>query len=208
MSLRCPLLLLTALSTATPALVVAQQADEGGSRWTVGATGNAARYRVREQLAGVEFENDAVGETRAITGGLALGADGTVVPDGSRVVIDLRTLKSDKDRRDGYLQRRTLDTAEHPNATLVVTRLEGLPRPLPTSGQASLVIHGDLTIRDRTFATRWEGAASFDGDHVTGSATTAFTFDEAGLDKPSVMAVLSVKDTIALEYDFHFVRAP
>jgi polyisoprenoid-binding protein YceI len=208
MSLRRPLLLLAGLTLTTPALLFAQQAGEGGSQWTVGATGNAARYRVREQLAGVEFENDAVGETRAITGGLRLDADGAVVPDDSRMVIDLRPLKSDKDRRDGYLQRRTLATAEFPNATLVVTRLEGLPNPLPARGQASVVIHGDLTLRDRTFATRWEGAASFDGDHVTGSVATSFTFEEAGLDKPSVMAVLSVKDTIALEYDFHFIKAP
>jgi hypothetical protein len=63
---------------------------------------------VREQLANVDLPNDAVGATSAITGQLVLDAQGQVVPGASRFVIDVTTLKSDRERRDGYLQRRTL----------------------------------------------------------------------------------------------------
>lgn len=202
------LLLVLALGSTVPATLPAQQATDPGSRWTVGATGNEARYRVREQLAGIEFENDAVGVTREVSGGLEFDAEGRVDPVRSRLTIGLGSLTSDKDRRDGYLRRRTLATADFPNATLTVTELEGLPWPLPEAGEASFVLHGDLTIRDRTFPTRWEVTVTFAGSHVSGAARTAFTFAEAGLDKPSVMAVLSVKDTIALEYDFHLIKAP
>ena len=38
----------------------------------VAPTGNAVRYRVREQLAGFDFPNDAVGSTTQISGGIAL----------------------------------------------------------------------------------------------------------------------------------------
>ena len=42
---------------------------------------------------------------------------------------------------------------------------------------------------------------------VTGTAATAFTFADFGLTQPKVPIVLSVADTIHLEYDFHFVPA-
>jgi hypothetical protein len=53
----------------------------------------------------------------------------------------------------------------------------------------------------------WKVTARADGsDAVAGTATTAFTFTEAGLEQPKVPVVLSVNDTIKLEYDFRFVR--
>ena len=199
----------TALITASfviataPLPLVGQEA--GSSSWVVGSTGNAAQYRVREQLAGVEFENDAVGITNDIAGQIQIDADGRVVAATSRITVGLAGLKSDKSRRDGYLARRTLETAQYPSATLAVTAFEGLPQPIPTTGTASFVLLGDLTIKERTLPTRWEVTATFEDGHITGTATTSFTFEEAGLDKPSVMVVLSVKDRITLEYRFHFV---
>ncbi len=189
--------------TAAPLPLVGQQA--GSSSWVVGSTGNAAQYRVREQLAGVAFENDAVGITNDITGEIQIDADGRVVAATSRITVGLAGLESDKPRRDGYLARRTLEIAQYPEASLAVSAFEGLPQPIPTTGTARFVLLGDLTLKERTLPTRWEVAATFEDGHVTGTATTSFTFDEAGLDKPSVMAVLSVKDPITLEYRFHFV---
>jgi len=40
---------------------------------------------------------------------------------------------------------------------------------------------------------------------VTGTATTAFPFSEFGLTQPRVPVVLSVADTIKLEYAFSLV---
>ena len=45
-------------------------------RYGVVAERSEARYRVREQLVGFDFPNDAVGVTRAITGGIALDDQG------------------------------------------------------------------------------------------------------------------------------------
>jgi hypothetical protein len=44
-----------------------------------------------------------------------------------------------------------------------------------------------------------------EGKDVVGTAATAFTFKDFGLEQPRVPVVLSVADTIRLEYDFHFV---
>jgi hypothetical protein len=47
--------------------------------------------------------------------------------------------------------------------------------------------------------------ARSDGPAVVGTATTAFTFKDFNLDQPKVPIVLSVADTLKLEYDFRFV---
>ena len=41
--------------------------------------------------------------------------------------------------------------------------------------------------------------------YVVGTATTSFTFKDFGIPQPRVPVVLSVADTIRLEYDFRFV---
>jgi polyisoprenoid-binding protein YceI len=161
---------------------------------------------VREQLAGVDFPNDAVGATSAITGEIVLDDAGKVIAARSKITVDLRTLKSDRERRDGYIQRRTLETETHPNAVLEVTGLTGLAHPLPTSGELTMTLTGNLTIHGTTRLTTWQVTATASADGYRGSAKTSFTFEEFGLTKPRVAMVLSVEDTIGLELDFHFVR--
>src|SRR5687768_18474142 len=56
----------------------AQSAPTVPIRLTLAAQGNQARFVVREQLAGAELPNDAVGVTSAITGGITLDARGMV----------------------------------------------------------------------------------------------------------------------------------
>jgi polyisoprenoid-binding protein YceI len=116
--------------------------------------GSAAFYRVTEQLAGVNFPNDAIGTTPAVTGTIALNADGTVNSAASKVTIDLRMLKSDQEMRDGYLQKRTLDTDKFPTAVFVPKTLAGVASPFPNNGQAGLQLTGDLTVHGTTAPER------------------------------------------------------
>jgi polyisoprenoid-binding protein YceI len=175
-------------------------------RLVLNAANSEARYRVREQLAGVEFPNDAVGVTKALSGEIVLDDAGAVVPSRSKISVDLRTLKSDRERRDGYIQRRTLETEQHPMAELVVTGVQGLPATLPTTGALAFTLTGNLTIRGVTRPTTWQVTATAGADGYRGSAKTTFTFAEFELTKPRVAVVMSVDDQIALELDFHFER--
>lgn len=195
-----------ATATAIPVAPRAVAPSAGDPlRLVLAPTGNEARYRVREQLARVDFPNDAVGATSDVTGGIVIDTDGKIVREGSKFVVDLRRLASDRDRRDRYVQRRTLQTDQFPTVELVPTALRGLPSPLPTSGAASFELVGDLTIHGVTRPTTWQVKAQFDGGHITGTATTGFTFEDFGLTKPRVSIVLSVADSIHLEYDFNLV---
>lgn len=175
-------------------------------RLQVAASGNEARYRVREQLAGFDLPNDAVGRSSAVTGGLVLDSAGRVVPADSRITVDISGITSDRDRRDGYVRRRILQTDSFPDVILRPTAVSGLPWPLPSSGSRAFALTGDLTVKGVTRPTTWQVTAAFQGDTVTGLAATAFTFADFGLAQPRVPVVLSVGDTIRLEYDFKLVR--
>ncbi|HEY9517922.1 MAG TPA: YceI family protein [Gemmatimonadales bacterium] len=184
----------------------AQSAPTGPIRLTLAAQGNEARFIVREQLAGAELPNDAIGVTRAITGGITLDARGRVDSSASRISVDLTTLTSDRARRDNFIKRRTLVTDSFPTAELVVTGIRGLPATLPASGTMTLVLTGHLTIHGVTRPSTWDVTARVEGESILGLAVTRIKFGDFGMTQPRVAIVLSVVDDIRLEYDFHFVR--
>jgi len=130
------------------------------------------------------------------------------VPAESKFTIDVTTLKSDKERRDGYLQRRTLETAQYPTVTLAPTAVRGMPWPLPTAGSFDFELDGDVTIKDVTRSVRWQVSATAAGGAFTGKAVTSFPFEAFNLTQPKVSVVLSVENEIRLEYDFHLVAEP
>ena len=175
-------------------------------KFVLAGEGNEARYRVRERLMNRDLDNDAIGATQRVTGTLVVDGQGRVVREGSRIVVDLTTLKSDSDRRDGFIQRRTLKTDSFPTVTLVPTGFRGATGGLPTSGTATFELLADLTVRGVTRPTVWQVTARADGSAVTGTAATAFTFKDFAIDQPRVPVVLSVADTIKLEYTFRFVQ--
>jgi hypothetical protein len=181
-----------------------QPVSDGSVRMVIAPAGNTARYLVREQLAGFDFPNDAVGETDAISGAVVFTADGEINQDESSIVVDITGLTSDRDRRDGFIQRRTLESETYPTVELVPIQTRGLEFPLPSSGTATFDIVGYLTIKDVTEVTSWRVTAQFNNGNMTGTARTEFTFDEFGMEKPSVGSVLSVADAIRLELDFIF----
>ena len=178
----------------------------GSVRLEVAASGNEARYRVREQLAGFDLPNDAVGKSSAVTGVIVLDSVGRLVPADSWITVNVAGLASDRDRRDGYVRRRILQTDSFPTITLRPTAVSGLPWPLPVLGTRAFTLTGDLTVKGVTRPTAWHVMAAFQDDTVSGAAVTAFTFTEFGLAQPRVPIVLSVGDTIRLEYDFRLVR--
>jgi polyisoprenoid-binding protein YceI len=198
---------LPAAGASGVAAQVARPGDGATQTFVVAATGNEARYRVREQLLGFDFPNDAVGATSRVSGSVAIDAEGRIVPAASRVVVDLSDLTSDSDRRDNFIKRRTLDTDTHPHAVFVPRQILGLDGALPASGEVTFRIAGEMTVRGVTRSTVWEVTARREGDAVTGTATTRFTFSRFDLEIPRVRSVLSVDDDIRLEYDFRFVPA-
>jgi polyisoprenoid-binding protein YceI len=170
--------------------------------------GSKARYRSKEQLANRNLPNDAVGETPDVSGVIAFGADGAVLQEQSKITVNLRTLKSDEDRRDNFIRENTIQTNRFPTAEFVVSSAPGLPWPLPRSGEATFQLQGNMTMHGVTSPMVWDATATFEGDKVTGQARSSFTFEQFDMDKPRVFLVLSVEDTVRLEVDFSASVSP
>jgi len=216
-SVLLPLAMAGALLAAAVPAVRAQGAPPGAARPpapppTAGAhleimDGSSASYRVQEQLAGINFPNDAVGTTAAVSGTLVIAPDGSV-DSASKLTVDLRELKSDQEMRDGFIQRRTLETDKYPLAVFVPTRVQGLPVMIPTTGQTGFELTGNMTIHGATKEVTFAGIATFGRNStVAGRATTNFTFSAFGITKPSLARVLSIDDKIQLEIVFKFKRS-
>ncbi len=180
----------------------ARSSQEIAVRYVTSGESSRARYRVRERLLGRELDNDAVGETADITGGIALDQNGAIVRSASGFDVKLTGLTSDETRRDKYVQSRILVTDSFPGIKLAVTGVRGLPSPLPVSGRVQFQLLGNLTLKRTTRSTTWNVVANVNGDRLTGTASTAFTFSDFQLTQPKVRVVLSVADTIRLEYEF------
>ena len=175
-------------------------------RFVVAPTGNAARYRVRERLVGRDLPNDAVGETKNVTGAIEFDANGKVIPQSSKFVLDAGTFVSDQNRRDGFVRGRLLEADAYPSIVLVPTDVRGVSLPLPASGTLPIEMTGNLTVHGVTRPTKWKGSANFQNGRVTGCAATVLTFDDIQMAQPRVPVLLSVGDSIRLEIDFDLIR--
>lgn len=173
------------------------------------ASGTTARYKVREQLAGINFPSDAVGTTQAVTGTIVVNPDGSIDAGRSKLTVDLKTLSSDQRMRDGYIQSQTLETGKFPTLEFVPRRAVGLPTPLPAGmqAQAGFQLIGDMTLHGVTKPVTWNVVATFGNDAVAGRATTSFPFSDFGMAKPTLARLLSVDDKIELEVEFRASRA-
>lgn len=165
--------------------------------------GTIARYKVEEELANTGFFL-ATGETREVAGSIVFDAKGAVVAEESRIVVQAATLRTDSNRRDGYVRNRTLETDTYPEVVFVPTAIDGLPESIADArGNVEFTITGDLTVKDQTRTVTWNATANFAEDGTAmGFAGVEFTFDDFGMSKPRVAIVLSVEDTIRLELDF------
>jgi polyisoprenoid-binding protein YceI len=175
------------------------------------AEGSFAQYRVREQLAGISFPNDAVGTTSDIKGQIVVDEKGQIDAAQSKITVGLTTLKSDQDMRDGYIRgERGLNTEKFPTAEFVPKRAVGLPWPLPSGqpAQAGFQLVGDLTVYGNTSEVTWNVVATFNPKMIAGRALTEFPFTQFKIPKPSLARLMSVDDTIKLELEIRLARQP
>lgn len=190
---------------AAPAIVQTQSGET--TRFEI-VEGTRVLYRVREQLVGVSFLNDAVGVSEGATGVLVFRPDGSVDSNASRLVLDLTTFTSDQDRRDRFVRSRVFEVEEHPSAVFVPHRTDGSPFPADDPDALIPIVGfqliGELTLHGVTKEITWDVLATYDDEGVVeGKALTSFPFSDFGLTKPELPFLLSVEDEIRLEIDFN-----
>jgi len=171
------------------------------------ADGSSASYKVTEEFVGIDFPNDAVGATNAVSGTIIIGKDSAIDP-ASKLTVDLSKLASDQDMRDNFARTRTLEVATYPNAVFVPTKVTGIPAMIPFNGQSAVNLTGNLTIHGVTKEVTFKGYAVYNRDNtVDGRAKTNFTWSTFGLTKPAMGRLMSVDDNVELDIVFKFKRS-
>jgi polyisoprenoid-binding protein YceI len=198
----------TAAPAATPVAATAAPASGSAASadvlyLTLQPDGTQAGYKAHEQLASKNLPSDAIGTTSNVTGTLAIRKDGTILADQSQFVLDMATLHSDSSMRDGYVRGNVLQTSKYPKAVFVPSAAQGLPSPLPTSGDVTFKLSGNLTVHGVTKQVTWDAQGKIAGNDLTGTATTAVVFEDFGMSPPRTMMVLSVEDNLVLTIKFH-----
>ncbi len=184
-------------STGSPA--PSGGATAGPGDWTV-TTGSQAGYRVDEVLFGQH--TTAVGRTDRVTGGLTLS--GTTVTKAA-FTVDMASVRSDKDRRDGQYRDRIMAVGEHPTSTFTLTKPIAL-RSLPGDGATvTAQATGDLTLRGVTKPVTFEVRARRSGTRMEVNGSIPVTFADWGIPSPS-FGPAQVEDSGAIE--FLLVLAP
>jgi polyisoprenoid-binding protein YceI len=192
---------ITASPSSSPSATAATSAATTGT-WTVSDTSKTT-VRVREQLVGVNLPSDAVLVATGATGSFVLKDDGTFSPD-AKITFDVTTLASDQRDRDNYVKMSTLQTRQFPTAEFVPTKTTGLTLPMPSSGDFTFKLTGQITIHGKTKEGTFDVTATRNGNELKATATAAPTwkFADFGMTAPSVpFRVVSVVDEIRLVVD-------
>jgi polyisoprenoid-binding protein YceI len=193
-------------ASATSASQPAIPSTAAATKLVIDPTVSQARYHAHEQLVGKTLPSEAVGTSKSVSGNLVLGSDGAVLADQSKISVDLSKLQSDESRRDNFVKSDTLQTSRFPMATFVPSGVVGLPIPLPTSGEATFQLTGDLTVHGVTKPVTWQVTAQFADTAITGNATTSVKITDFGMTPPRAGPVLSIEDALTLELAFTAAR--
>ena len=177
----------------------ASAADVAGT-WSV-AEGSVVGYRVREKLASLPAQSDAVGRTSSVTGQATIEASG----DTDRVTTaqfeaDLTTLTSDREMRDRRIHTIGLESDTYPTATFTLTSPVEVPAEAGTGATVDVTLKGDLEIHGTRKAVSIPAQAvhTADGIQVLGSYT--FPFSDFGMTPPSIGGFVNVEDDATLEF--------
>jgi len=167
--------------------------------WTVAS--GVAGYRVRETFLQQSAESDAVGRTEGVSGTLAIsGEPGTLALGSASLTVDMTSLRSDKDRRDGQLRGRGIQTDTFPTSTFEL----GGPVALPAgfgSADVAMQLPGRLTLhgvtRDVTIAA--QARLEADGTVVV-AGSLPILFADYGIEAPNVAGIIAVEDNGSMEF--------
>jgi len=199
-------------ATATEAASAAPSTDTAdgavAGTWTITA-GSEAGYRVREQLANLSAESDAVGRTTDLTGTITVVEAGDAAQlTAGEIAIDTTTLSSDEDRRDNRLRTEGLQTDQYPTATFTLTQPVDIPAAAVAGTATDVTLVGDLTLHGVTKSVEMPAQAVLIDGQIQVAGSLTFPLADFDITAPNVGGfILSIADQGALEFVVVFAKA-
>jgi polyisoprenoid-binding protein YceI len=172
------------------------------------ASGSQAGYRVREKLAFLPAQSDAVGRTSSMTGSATFAdSAGTVTITAASFDVAVNTLKSDRSMRDEKIHSIGLESDRYPTATFALST----PVTLPASALAGKVVRVSVTgVFDIHGVSRRETLPvelSVSGSTVEAVGSLTFPWSEFGMTAPSIGGFVNVTEHATMEFDLRLQRS-
>ena len=176
--------------------------------WTV-SEGSQAGYRVREQLASLSADSDAVGRTTDVTGSITVASDGTMITvTAGTLSVETTTIASDEDRRDDRLRTEGLQTDSFPSATFTVTESAEVPAAAVTGTASDLTLVGDLTLHGVTKSVSIPAQAQLVDGTIQVQGSITFPLADYDIVAPNVGGfIISIADEGTLEFLVTFTKS-
>jgi len=165
-------------ATTTPPATGGTGADTSGN-WRP-TPASVVGYRIKETLFGQSAE--AVGRTSAVTGSMAFNGASVSAVD---LVVDMKTVKSDRSQRDGQFQGRIMNTATYPTATFKLTQPLVLSSVPTDSTVVDAKATGDLTLHGVTKSVTFDLKAQRDGANIKVNGAIPIVFADYKISNPS-----------------------
>ncbi len=183
----------TATPTATVEVTSTPDQPALAGAWAVSSQGESfVGYRVKQTVAGVDAPT-RVGRTPAVTASAEFSSDDLA---SMALDADLLQLTSGDDRRDAIFAD-LLETETFPTASFVL--ISGVPTEELVDASASVDVVAELTLHGVTRAITLTLEGETNGDLVVLVGSTEILFADFGIDRPTVLAVLSIEDSAVLE---------
>jgi polyisoprenoid-binding protein YceI len=187
------------ISSSPPTATGTTASGSVDGTWS-GASGSVGGYRVEEVIFG--RSNTAAGRTSALTGSVEI--DGTTVASAS-FSVDMATVTSDENRRDGQFRGRIMDVASFPTSTFELTQPITLAA-LPAEGvQATAKAVGELTLHGTTKTVTVTLHGVHNGGVIEVSGSIPIIFAEWNIPNPSNMFA-QTRDNGTLEFLLKLTR--
>lgn len=123
------------------------------------------------------------------------------------VSVDMTTLTSDDDRRDGQLHERGLETDAFPTATFSLTQPIDIVKPPGVGETVDATASGDLSLHGVTKQVTVPVQARWNGTEIEIAGSVDITIADYGIERPVGFIVLLIADTGTIEFHLLFDRA-
>jgi polyisoprenoid-binding protein YceI len=196
--------------SADPAASVDPSANVDGSvagTWTA-TTGSQAGYRVRERLANLPAESDAVGRTDQVTGTITIATNGsTSSVTAGAIQVDTTTISSDKPMRDNRLRTEGLQTDSYATASFTLTQPVDVPADAIAGTSTDVTLIGDLTLHGVTKSVSIPAQAQLANGTVQVAGSITFPLSDYSMVAPNIGGfIVSIADQGTLEFVVVFAR--
>jgi polyisoprenoid-binding protein YceI len=172
-------------------------------------SGSQAGYRVRERLANLSAESDAVGRTSDISGSITIESDGTaIIVTAGALTVDTTTIASDESRRDNRMRSEGLQTDRFPTASLTLTAPVEVPAAALTGTASDVTLIGDLTLHGVTRSVSIAAQARLVEGTIEVAGSLGFPLSDFEIVAPNVGGfIVSIADQGVLEFAVNFAKS-